>query len=73
MHDIYADKMKEWAKGVIGREGFGVDVIELSVNTRKITACTLKHILEREKKRIRSDLREHGKTPKGMKPMVTAH
>jgi len=33
-----------------GRFGFGVDVIELSVNTRKITACTLKQILERERR-----------------------
>jgi len=49
MHDIYAHKMKEWAKG------FGVDVIELSVNTRKITACTLKHSLEREREREREE------------------
>lgn len=63
--------------GTKGREEEKVySVIQLSVNTRKMSACTLKQIFEdrgEREKRIRCELREHGKTPKGMKPMVTAH
>jgi len=39
MHNICADKTKEWAQRVTEEEKVYGD-IELSVNTRKITACT---------------------------------